>query len=211
MSDETELNSTEPTVPEGTPVVAATKAPSGDFLSSKAGKAMLIGGAAAVLIIIAAVVGWFVLGPASVGQTGTPGTPTAIVPITPAPTPSAPVTSSAVATLPVADITSRDVFTPRNPFTVISAASIPAASTSDGTTSTATATNTSTTLYLTDVVTVSGVRKAVVKYRGVKYTVGAGETVTGSSWKIITINSSSIEAQYGSSADLITISVSATK
>jgi len=167
----------------------APKASSGDFLSTTAGKVVLIGGAVLVLLVLAGVVGYFVLGPQSMG-TGTPGAPTTVVPSSGTPVvPSIP-SSSTVATLPVADITSRDVFTPRNPFTVIEPAKIVAeAASTDGTSTTS-----SSVLRLTDIVTVSGERKAVFTYKGVTYTVGEGESFGGhSTWTIVSVNATTVE------------------
>lgn len=197
MSDETELNGTEPSVPEGAAVVAAPKAPSADFLSTTAGKAVLIGGAVVVLLIIAGVVGWFVLGPSSLG-TGTTGTPTTLVPAPSQPAaPSTPTTPSTVPTVPAADITSRDVFTPRNPFTPIAAPTITTKSSSTST-STTTSTTSDSDVVLKDVVTVSGVRKAVIAYGGHTYTLGAGELIpTTTDWKVLAVNVNSAVIQFG--------------
>ena len=192
MSDENELNGMEtgpteaPFPPEPGP---APKASSGDFLSTTAGKAVLIGAAVLVLLVLAGVVGYFVLGPQSMG-TGTPGSPTVVVPSTG--TPAAPSTpsSSTVATMPVADITSRDVFTPRNPFTVIKPALIPVETAStDGTSTTS-----SSVLRLKDIVTVDSVRKAVFTYKGVSYTVGVGESFGGNAdWTIVAVHATTVE------------------
>ena len=204
MSDDNELNGTQPIAPEATPVQAAPKSSSADFLSTTAGKAVLIAGAVVVLIIIAAAVGWFVIGPSSLGgPTGTPGQPTGVV-TNPAPnvpaTPSAPA-SSTVATVPVAPITSRDVFTPRNPFTVITAATTAASSAGSGSGST---TNTDASaldpneVYLTDIVTVNGVRKAVIAYGGSTYTLAAGEVIpTTSDWKVEKVLANSVVVLFG--------------
>lgn len=192
MSDETELNGMEtgpteaPFPPEPGP---APKASSGDFLSTTAGKAVLIGAAVLVLLVLAGVVGYFVLGPQSMG-TGTPGSPTVVVPSTG--TPAAPSTpsSSTVATMPVADITSRDVFTPRNPFTVIKPALIPVETASTDVTST----TSSSVLRLKDIVTVDSVRKAVFTYKGVSYTVGVGESFGGNAdWTIVAVHATTVE------------------
>ncbi|HEY5432149.1 MAG TPA: hypothetical protein VIL06_01925 [Coriobacteriia bacterium] len=200
MSDDNELNGTQPIAPEATPVQAAPKSSSADFLSTTAGKAVLIAGAVVVLIIIAAAVGWFVIGPSSLGgSTGTPGQPTGVV-TNPAPnapaTPSAPA-SSTVATVPVAPITSRDVFTPRNPFTVITAATTAASSAGSGTNTDASALDPDE-VYLTDIVTVNGVRKAVIAYGGSTYTLAAGEVIpTTSDWKVEKVLTNSVVVLFG--------------
>jgi hypothetical protein len=200
VSDDNELNGTQPIAPEATPVQAAPKSSSADFLSTTAGKAVLIAGAVVVLIIIAAAVGWFVIGPSSLGgSTGTPGQPTGVV-TNPAPnapaTPSAPA-SSTVATVPVAPITSRDVFTPRNPFTVITVATTAASSADSGTNTDASALDPNE-VYLTDIVTVNGVRKAVIAYGGSTYTLAAGEVIpTTSDWKVEKVLANSVVVLFG--------------
>ena len=205
MSDETELNGMEtgpteaPFPPEPGP---APKAPSGDFLSTTAGKAVLIGAAVLVLLVLAGVVVYFVLGPQSIG-TGTPGSPTVVVPSTG--TPAAPSTpsSSTVATMPVADITSRYVFTPRNPFTVIKPALIPVETAStDGTSTTS-----SSVLRLKDIVTVDSVRKAVFTYKGVSYTVGVGESFGGNAdWTIVAVHATTVETLMDGVSRELTVS-----
>ena len=199
MSDDNELNGTQPIAPEATPVQAAPKPSSADFLSTTAGKAVLIAGAVVVLAIIAAAVGWFVIGPSSLGgPTGTPGQPTGVVTN---PAPSAPGTSSVAAsltvtTVPVAPITSRDVFTPRNPFTVIKV-TVTAASTASNT-DTETSGLDPDEVYLTDIVTVNGVREAVIAYGGSTYTLAAGELIpTTTDWKVEKVLSNSVVILFG--------------
>jgi len=197
VSDDTELNATEPPAPTEAPVAAAPVTSSSDFLSTGAGKAVLIVGAVLVLLVIAGVVGWFVMGPALLGAPGTPEAPSVIV-SSPG-TPSTPTSPSIVATLPVADVTSRDVFTPPNPFTVIKVSVIP--------TSGASASNNDDNngsdvdpddVILTDIVTENGVRKAVIAYGGNTYTLGAGDLIPGSTdWKVVTVNANSAVLLFG--------------
>ena len=199
MSDDSELNGTQPIAPEATPVQAAPKPSSADFLSTTVGKAVLIAGAVVVLVIIAAAVGWFVIGPSSLGgPTGTPGQPTGAVtnPAPSAPGTSSVATSSTVTTLPVAPITSRDVFTPRNPFTVIKV-TVTAASTASNT-DTETSGLDPDEVYLTDIVTVNGVREAVIAYGGSTYTLAAGELIpTTTDWKVEKVLSNSVVILFG--------------
>ena len=201
MSDDNELNGTQPIAPEVTPVPAAPKPSSGDFLSTTAGKATLIAGAVVVLVIIAAAVGWFVIGPSSLGgSTGTPGQPSGVVT---SPVPSAPGTSSApasstVSTVPVAPVTSRDVFTPRNPFTVITPDTVATSTASSTDSNTEASTLDPSEVYLTDIVTVDGVRKAVIAYGGSTYKLAAGELIpTTTDWKIEKVLSNSVVVLFG--------------
>jgi hypothetical protein len=133
-----------------------------------------------------------VLGPASLGGTGTPGAPVTVVPTTATPTTPATPTSSTVATLPVADITLRDVFTPRNPFTVIEPEKI-AASTAD-TSVDETSTLDSDVVTVIEIKTVSGERVAVIAFGGVTYTVGPGDSFGGhDDWKVVTVHATSVD------------------
>ncbi|HEY5482369.1 MAG TPA: hypothetical protein VIK31_00960 [Propionibacteriaceae bacterium] len=199
MSDDNELNGTQPIAPEATPVQASPRS-SADFLSSTAGKTVLIAGAVLVLLIIAGAVGWFIIGPSSLGgSTGAPGQPTVVVtnPGQSTPGTSSVPASSTVATLPVAPITSRDVFTPRNPFTVIAAATTAASSAGSGTNTDASALDPNE-VYLTDIVTVNGVRKAVIQYGGHTYTLAAGDLIpTTTDWKIEKVNANSAVVLFG--------------
>jgi hypothetical protein len=99
--------------------------------------------------------------------------------------------------LPVPAISNDDVFTPRNPFTVIPpiAIAVPSEETSES--NNTTETSDADTLTLRDIVTVGGVRKAVVRLNGHTYTLAAGETVDSSSWSIQEVNTTNIVALYG--------------
>jgi hypothetical protein len=197
VSDDSELNGTELAASEEgvAPVAAAPPPapdrPAGDVLSTTPGKVALLVAAVLVLLVVAGVVGWFVLGPAALGgATGTPAT-TVVPPSTGTPaTPSAP--SSTVATLAAADVTLRDVFTPRNPFTVIEPEKI------EHSTSTATEADISdldpNVVTLIDIVTVDGEREAVIAYGGVEYTVGPGDSFGGhAEWKVVTVHTTSAD------------------
>jgi hypothetical protein len=195
VSDDNELNGTQPTAPEAAPFAAAPKASSDGFLSTTAGRVALIVGAIVVLLVLAGIVGWFVLGPSSLGgSTGTPGSPTIVVSTPPTVTPSVPA-SSTVATLPVAPITSRDVFTPRNPFTVIKPATI-ATATSD--TNGNSGELDPTEVFLTDITGSSPNYKAVIAYGGHTYTLSAGDLIPGTTdWKILSVHAGSAVVLFG--------------
>jgi hypothetical protein len=127
-----------------------------------------------------------------------------VAPITTVVLPSTPTgggTGSTTTTTapPVVAIDNRDVFTPRNPFTVIPPIEIavPVTDTSDNSGNNTTETADTTTLTLRDIVTVDGVRKAVVRLAGVNYTLAAGETVGSSQWSIVEVNTNNIVALYG--------------
>jgi len=186
VSDEM-MSGVEPTGPEGT----VAPLPAAPVKSGGVSKIVLIIVGAVVLLGVLAAVAFFALGflgtslLSSVGTTAQLNT-----------TPGGAVASSTVsantsaAALPIPVVTDRDVFTPRNPFEVITP-SVPeteaASSSSDA----------SGTLILSDIVTENGVRKAVVRLNGTTYTLAAGATVGTSSWSIVEVNTSNIVALYG--------------
>jgi hypothetical protein len=149
------------------------------------------------VIILAVTVGliWYAMSLAN----NSPVAPitTVVLPPTPAGGGSTGSTTTA-APGPIVSIDNRDVFTPRNPFTVILPIEIavPESDTSDNSDNN-TETADTTTLTLRDIVTVDGVRKAVVRLAGVTYTLAAGETVGSSQWSIVEVNTNNIVALYG--------------
>jgi hypothetical protein len=188
VSDDTQMESTPaPQVPPQTP---AGPAAGGGFFSTAVGRAVLIGGAVIILLAIVGVVVFSVLG-ASLFGTGTP-TSTQNVP-TGVPTASTPASSAVASTsVPaVPAITNRDVFTPRDPFLPIAAPTL----SSSGVTSESGDNDDA--LTLSDIVTNNGVRQAVFHYENHTYTVGNGDTVDSSSWKVIKVNSSSVVMEFG--------------
>jgi len=163
----------------------------------------------AAVIVLAAIIGvvvYVLLSTQNVVQTPvTPQVPIATVPSTSA---TGSATSTGVVP-PVADVTNRDIFTPRNPFEVIKPPKIGSATASTTSTSTSTSTSSSssdsTTLTLKDITSVDGEKAAVVRLGGTTYTVKKGETVGTSSWKVVSIGTSSVVFLYGD--DRVTISL----
>lgn len=205
MSDDTELTGITPVPPEGGPAPQS----GGGFFSSTAGKVLIIGGAIAILLLIAGVALVIVLGSSLLsgvtgGGTGAVGTGT------PTPTTSSvPTSSSAVSTgaiLPVSDIENRDVFSPRDPFKPIDAPKL-AVETVSGTGGT---TNDKT-LVLNDITTENGVKKAVITYSGTSYTLGEGDSVPNSPWKVLKIYTSSVVMLYGDDRVTLTVGQGITK
>lgn len=158
-----------------------------------------------VLIVLGIIVFLGILGAAAyfiltsiAGPTGTPA-PTVTTTGGPVSTPVTTATPVATGTpAPIPTVTDRDIYTPRNPFEVITP-------TPEETETTSASNETSGTLYLRDIVTENGVRKAVVRLNGVTYTLAAGSTVDSSPWKIDTVSSSGIVALYGD--ERVTISL----
>lgn len=185
------------------PEPAPTVLPPAPKSSLNVGRLVLfIAGGVAVLAVIVGIVLWVFMS----SQTGAPTTGVIVPPTTGTGTTGGTGTTTSGTLVPVATVTNAEVFTPRNPFEVIAAPTIASAATSNNKSSGSNNTTSSATaLTLTDITTVSGVRKAVVSLGGTSYTVGAGEQVGTSSWKVVQINTSSVVFLYGD--DRITISL----
>ena len=186
------------------PAPASTKT---GFFSSTAGRVLLVVGGVVVLLVICGVVAELVLGAALTGVTSSlfgsaAGQATTTQQPAGGSATSVAGTAAALATMPtVPDVGDRDVFLPRDPFTVIKpptvAVSSTSASTSTSTATTSTASSSDTSLVLVDIVSDNGVAKAVFKYKGVEYTVGKGGTVDSSSWQVVSVGTSSVVMLYG--------------
>jgi hypothetical protein len=199
VSDDQNMSGMDPVpAPEAAPVVNAAPAqPAGSST-----RLWIIVGAVILLAAVVGVVVYFVLTsqaipspvPASVTA---PSVPAAIAPGTGTTaatgatigtqTPGASAVTSSTPTIP--DVTNADVFSPRDPFVVIQPPTV----------ATSTASTSNTALSLTDIVTQNGVRMAVVSYKGNSYTVGAGDTIDSSSYKVLTVYSGSAKFQFGDS------------
>ena len=197
MSDHMKMSGEEMFAPEGE--VAPAPAPPIIKRGTISRNALLV---VAGLILAAVTVGLV----AYVLSLATPVAPvaTVIVPVT-TPGTGAGSTTPTAPLLPVPSIDNRDVFTPRNPFIVIPPITIAVPSTDTSSTSNTTNTAEAGTLTLTDIVTVDGVRKAVVKLDGVTYTLAAGQDVGTSNWSIVEVNATNVVALYGD--EQVTISL----
>jgi hypothetical protein len=167
---------------------------------------LLVVAAAIVLLAIVGVVAYVILtseGVAPLGQT--PQGPVASSPGTGTPAPGSTAASGTLPPLP--DIDNRDVFTPRNPFKVIPPAKIEVA----GSSNTSETPNNSTTLTLKDIITRGGQRMAVVKLGGITYTVGAGDTIGASDWKVVRVDSGSVVFLFGDERVTIRLGQTASK
>lgn len=208
MSDETMTSENEPISSrdlEGDAILAPTPKPGRAAISPRNLVIALV--AVLVLVVVIGLVAYSVL--------STQGSVSAIQSVSSGPgvstsTSSATATSTATSTLvPAAVVENRDVFTPRDPFqplkgatvkTTTSSTSSSYSSSSSSTSSTSTAsgtTNTDNTLKLKDIVTESGTRKAVVRWRNADYTVAAGETVGTSDYKVLSVGTSTVAMLYG--------------
>jgi hypothetical protein len=114
--------------------------------------------------------------------------------------PAAPGAAPATATVPpVAVIENSEVFTPRDPFkTVI----IPASALEEAAGSSVDDENT---LTLLEVIDENGVRKAVLQLGATKYTLAAGEVISGTPWQVVSIGSTSAVMLYGDTQITLTV------
>jgi hypothetical protein len=187
VSDDIDVSGEEPIAPVGD--VAPPPAPPIIRRGALSRNVLLIVAGVIVLAVAAA----FVFVALQVGGNVTPLAGNSTVPIT---TPTG-GTPSTVASGPLPDLSvigNADVFTPKNPFVVVSPVAIAVPATS---TTTAGSHDASGTLYLTRITTVGGVRKAVVRLDGVTYTLGNGETVDSSDYQIVTVNATDVLVKYG--------------
>lgn len=183
-----------PQVPAGsTPVKSG-------FMSTALGKVVTIviglGVLAAVIGIAAAVILYFVLGPAD--DTISPVNNGAVV-ITPETTGSAEATTATKPAEPAAELPNKAVFTFRDIFDPLI---LPLPEESNNTTDTGSNDNTSTptsddTLYLQNITTIDGVLHAVLLLDGETYTLSAGEGIPGTPWEVLSVSSTSVTMLYG--------------
>lgn len=114
---------------------------------------------------------------------------------------SAAATSTPVAAAPAVAVSNSEVFTFRDIFVPLlnpieEVAASPATPGTGGTTDTVTPT-TEGVLYLTNIISESGVAKAVLSYNGVTYTLGPGEPVPGTPWQVLRVSTTSVTMLYG--------------
>ena len=114
---------------------------------------------------------------------------------------SATTTGTPVAAAPAVAVSNSEVFTFRDIFVPLlspieEAPASPTTSGTGGTTDTVTPT-TNGVLYLTNIITESGVSKAVLSYNGTTYTLGPGESVPGTPWQVLRVSSPSVTMLYG--------------
>ena len=197
MSDDMKMSGEEMFAPEGE-VAPAPAAPTIKRGTISRNALLVVAG----LILAAVTVGLI----AYALSLATPAAPvaTVVVPVTTPGTGTGSTTPTAPLP-PVPSIDNRDVFTPRNPFIVIPPITIAVPPTDTSGTNKTTDTANAGTLTLTDIVTVDGVRKAVVKLNGVTYTLAAGQDVGTSNWSIVEVNATNVVALYGD--EQVTISL----
>lgn len=199
MSDDTTMTGTSTAPADGAaaPVTPAAGGIKG-FFASTLGRVLLIGCAVSTLLGIIAVVAVIALGVFAAKEVTT-GLQSAMTnaPVTGAvPATSSAQPTTAVPAIPTID--NRDVFTPRDPFEPIPAPLIPTETVSGSSVH-------DDILVLVDIVTESGVRKAVLRYNGTQYTLAAGGQVGDTPWRVFQVNAGSVVMIYGD--DRVTLTV----
>lgn len=179
-----------------TTVVEEPKQGIAGFVATPNGRIILIAAAVGVLLVIAGVVAALVL--FSLGRSSTPSP---VAPVA-APTASKPSTATASATSTlegtrvVLPVTNKDVFTSRDPFMPVLKllpATVPTVTPSHP----GTATGEVDVLTLQDIVTINGVREALLTWQGVTYEAAAGQVLTETPWKVVSIGDDSVTMLFG--------------
>jgi hypothetical protein len=154
------------------------------FFATTLGKVVIIGLAVAVLLTVLAVVAVIVLGAIGVSLYGDvvqqlPAT-------VPKPSASQPAAQATQTVPAVAVVDLDEVFSPRDPFQPVI---LPASELDEG--------NEANTLTLLEIIEENGDLQAVLQLGTNKYTLGSGETITGSSWQVVSVGSSSVVMLFG--------------
>jgi len=175
------------------------------FLNTTTGK-LVVGGVAIVLILgaIGAAFFFFILNGAVDGSvqltSSATGSTTATSSVEATQTPENPAERSLASTF-----TFRNVFAPTVKRTYESAATTSDTASADSSSTGASVDVPANTLYLQSIISENGEPKAVFIWNGQTYTVGEGEQVADSPWKVLQINSDSVLMLYGDSQ--VTLSV----
>jgi hypothetical protein len=175
-------------VVEAVPSDAPAKSGIAGFASSPTGRIIVIAGAVAVLIVIAAVVAFLALGafnaPSSSGPTIT------IKPTKPGggSVASGTATAATTETPPPDTVDDSDVFVPRDPFKEVEAPHHESGTTMAGDLNT---------VVLIDIISEDGEYKAVVELGGQQYTVAAGQQIGTTPWQCVSVSKTSAVFLYG--------------
>lgn len=192
------------------PVAGEAPAAKKSFLSTGAGKLVIVVVALGVLAIIAGVVialVLFVFGKSVVDDMD--------ITITPAEsTSTVETTETAEAAAPAEAVENSEVFTFRDIFEPLLVPLVEPStdSTTSSTPDTDTAnTTTSGTLYLTNIIVEGTEYQAVLSLDGVTYTLSDGERVGSTPWQVVTVNGTSVVMLYGDTQVTLTIGQGITK
>lgn len=190
-------------VPQG----EAATAPKAGFFSTTLGKVLIIAGGLAVVAALLATIGIMVLGNGLFNAAKDAAKDAANAPVATSGTQSPATPTEPAVAREVEPV--EDVFTFRNPF--VPTVKPPVSTATSSTTSSGSTTTSSTpsvpadTLALESIKTVDGELVATFIWNGKTYTVGEGETLEGTPWKVVNLTSSSATMLYGDSE--VTLSV----
>lgn len=174
------------------------------FIATPTGRWVVGGVGAVVLLVLVGVAGWFVYSMMmSPSGTSTPSVTTVVKPgggtsTSVAASESAPITEPAEKPLG-STFTFRNVFAPtlKQPVAAASTSSSSGSSSSSSSSSASTIDVPADTLYLVSIQTVDGERMATFIWNDKSYTLGVGDGISGTPWKVLQINSSSVVMLYG--------------
>ena len=198
--------------PSSAPTAAAPQAGLRGFLNSKSGK-LIIG--FALLVVVVGVLGIIAFG--FLGSSGTNEVAT----------PSGSQSGSSVAKQPTeviavkvpADVDLDNVFTYRDVFvpTIVLVSTTTSSTSNTANTSTTTSSTTSNsntpanTLVLEDITTEDGQPVAVLGWNGETYSLNEGESIPGTPWQVLEINSSTVVMLYGDQRVTLSVGVGISK
>jgi uncharacterized integral membrane protein len=191
----------------GQPAVMPEKKPG--FLSTSSGKIIAIVVAVGALAIIAGIVVAiviFVFGGQVVDDVEVriqPWTPTA-------PGQSASDTATIVAAQPAAAVSNSEVFTFRDIFEPLLKPIVETTATVDGGTDDVTPAGDDV-LYIEDIISEGGELKVVATLNGTTYTLGAGDSISGTPWQVLSVSSTQVIMLYGDVQITLTIGQGITK
>lgn len=179
------------------------------FLATSTGRIVVIGGALVAVIIIAVVVGLFVINSGFFGQGG------AAVVEQPVPVGGIASKSASETGAPIVDppskplessFTFRNVFAPTLKRPTEATLTVGGSSTSgSSSTSSDTVNVPDDTLFLESIQTTNGEKTATLIWNDQKYTVGEGDTIADTPWKVLEINDESVVMLYGDTEVTLTV------
>lgn len=188
---------------------AETEAKTG-FFSTRNGRIVLIGGAVAVLLVVAGVAAAVLL--AVLGMTGAQSVVTSVTSVTPVtattPTSTTDGASAVASTMTIAPIDNSDVYVVRDPFqpllslplataTVDATANGSSTNTTSSSSSSTTSTADDNTLTLVSISVVDGVYKGTFTVGGATIVAGAGQRLGSTPWQVVSMDSDSAVVLYG--------------
>lgn len=180
------------------------------FLATSTGRIVVIGGALVAVVIIAVAAGWFVMNSGFFGQGGD-AVVQQTIPVGGGASKSATETGA-----PIVDPASKPLestFTFRNVFAPTvkrpTEATLTIGSTDTSSSSSGSAGDISDlpadTLFLESIQTANGAKTATLIWNNERYTVGEGDTISGTPWQVLEINDESVVMLYGDTEVTLTV------